>query len=66
MIDSFKFKILVFVCSGLVVITLAYPLIQELVMPDIEGYVQRKLHYERVISQKGLTLHKAMYWKGKP
>ena len=51
--------------TTLTVLTISYNVLQKYVMPDIEGYWQRKLYYERVISKKGLTLQKGMYWKEK-
>ena len=38
---------------------------KEYFMADIEGYVKRRLYYERTISQKGLSEQKGMYWREK-
>lgn len=65
MTDENKFRILLSSAALLTVAAISYNLLQEYVMPDIEGYWQRKLYYERVISKKELTLHKGMYWKEK-
>ncbi len=63
MTESNKFKTLLYGTLALVVLVLSYNLFQEQVLPDLAAYVQRRLHYERVISKKGLSLHQGMYWK---
>jgi len=63
MTDEKRFRILLSSAALLTVAAISYNVLQEYVMPDIEGYWQRRLYYERVISKKGLTLHKGMYWK---
>ena len=63
--DEKKFKLLIISTTILTVLILAYSVLQEYVMPDIEGYMQRKGYYERSILNKGLSLHKGMYWKEK-
>lgn len=63
--DAKKFKLLLLASAGLVLLTLTYSVLEEFVMPGLEGYLQRKGYYERVISQKGLSLHKGLYWKEK-
>lgn len=30
---------------------------------DITSYLERRFYYERVISKKGLSLHRALYWR---
>ena len=60
-----KFKILLAVSTVLIFSALAYNIFEEVFFRDIEGYVQRRLYYERVISRKGLDLHKGMHWKEK-
>lgn len=65
MTDEKKFRILLSLAALLTVAAISYNVLQEYVMPDIEGYWQRRLYYESVISKKGLTLHKGMYWKEK-
>ncbi|MEK7851026.1 MAG: hypothetical protein AAB275_04015 [Deltaproteobacteria bacterium] len=65
MTDTKKSKLLMLLMTTLTVLTISYNVLQKYVMPDIEGYWQRKLYYERVISKKGLTLQKGMYWKEK-
>ena len=63
MTDEKRFRILLSSAALLTVAAISYNVLQEYVMPDIEGYWQRRLYYERVISKKGLALHKGMYWK---
>jgi len=63
--DPQQFKILIIASTILVILSLTYSILQEYVMPDVEGYLQRRLIYERVISKKGLSLHKGLYWKEK-
>jgi len=63
MTDTGKLKLLLIATAGLICLVLAYSVVQEHVLPGIEGYLQRKNYYERTISNKGLSEHKAMYWK---
>jgi hypothetical protein len=51
--------------AALVCLVLLHPILRERVMPDIEGYLERKAYYEKVISKKGLSFHKGLYWKEK-
>lgn len=63
--DGKKFKALIASMVALLLLVLSYTVLEDTVLPGIEGYMQRRLHYERVISKKGLSLHKGMYWKEK-
>jgi|MudIll2142460700_1097286.scaffolds.fasta_scaffold20857_3 hypothetical protein len=63
MTDLRKSKILVFASTALVVLILVYNMAQEFVVPEIEGYIQRRIYYEKVILKKDLSEHKGMYWK---
>lgn len=65
MTDKKKFKILAILATLLTVFILSYNVISEYFMPEIEGYLERRIYYEKVISKKGLSLHKGMYWKEK-
>ncbi len=65
MTDSKKFKILIIVSVIVTVLALSYSLAQEYIVPDMENYVQRRLHYSQVISKKNLSLYKALYWEEK-
>ncbi len=44
-------------------LSMLYAVAQDRLLSDLEGYLARKLYYENVISQKGLSLHPAKYWK---
>lgn len=61
--DNKKFKILMFLSTLLIVFILSYNILEEYLATEIGGYVTRRAYYEKVISKKGLTLHKAKYWK---
>ncbi len=65
MTDSKKFRILVILITLLSVFILLYNILQDSLFQDIEGYIERRMYYERVISKKGLSLHKGMYWREK-
>ncbi len=65
MTDAKKFKILVLLTTVLTILILSYNILSEYFMPEIEGYLERRFYYESVISKKGLSLHKGMYWKEK-
>lgn len=60
-----KSKILILVTTVLTILILSYNLLQEYLMPEMEGYIKRRLYYEGTISKKGISLHKGMYWKEK-
>jgi len=61
--DTGKSRLLLAATGALVVFILSYSLLQEYVMPDMEGYLKRRAYYESAISKKGLSLHKGSYWK---
>lgn len=61
--DDRKFRLAVVFAAFLCVLTVVYNIAGEYLIPDIESYVQRRLYYERVISQKGLSMHRAEYWR---
>lgn len=63
MSDLRKFRLLIGFAAVLCVLTIAYNIAEELILPDIQSHLQRKLYYEKVISKKGLSLHNALYWK---
>jgi len=60
--DERKFRIAAVFATVLCVLAIAYNVAQEYFIPDIEAYIQRRIYYERVISKKGLSMHKADYW----
>ncbi len=61
--DERKFRILAVLSIFLIVCILSYNILQEFFMTEIGGYLKRRIYYERVISKKGLTLHKGKYWR---
>jgi len=63
--DTRKFNILILITTILIIFILSYSIFQEYFMTEVGGYLQRRFYYERVISKKGLSLHKGMYWKEK-
>ncbi len=63
--DERKFKLLTYFSAILIALTLSYNILQEHLISGIEGYLERKVYYENVISKKGLSLHKGMYWREK-
>lgn len=63
--DVKKFKLLLLLTTILIVLILSYNVLSEYFIPEIKGYLERRFYYERVISKKGLSLHKGMYWKEK-
>jgi hypothetical protein len=65
MSDTKKFNILIKVMTVIIVLILSYNIFQEYIMTGVGDYVKRRMYYERVISKKGLSLHKGMYWKEK-
>ncbi len=65
MTDTKKFTVFIKIMAALVALVLTYNIFQEYIMTGVGDYVKRRMYYERVISKKGLTLHKGMYWKEK-
>lgn len=65
MTDQRKFRSLMVIAVMLTALVILQNIAKEYFMADIEGYVKRRLHYERTISQKGLSEHKGMYWREK-
>ncbi|MBI4824205.1 MAG: hypothetical protein HY805_08265 [Nitrospirae bacterium] len=63
--DEKKFKAIILLMAVLCAFSILYAISEEFLMPEIEGYLKRRLYYERVISQKGLSLKKALYWDEK-
>jgi hypothetical protein len=61
--DEKKFRMLIIISTLLIVFILSHNIFQEYFMTEIGGYLKRRIYYENVISKKGLTLHKAKYWR---
>lgn len=65
MTDLSKFKALTLSSAILIFFVVSYNVFQEYIMPDVKGYLERRIYYEKVISIKGLSLHKGMHWREK-
>jgi len=63
--DEKKFKTAVLFAFALCLLVIAYNVAGEYFIPEIEGYLRRRIYYERVISKKGLSMHNALYWREK-
>ena len=58
-----KLGIMVWGSVAIVALAVAYNVASVYFMPDIEAYIARRVYYESVISNKGLSMHKAKHWK---
>ena len=58
-----KFRVLAILSTGLIICMLSYNVFQDYIMTEVGGHLKRRLYYEKVILKKGLTLHKAKYWR---
>lgn len=63
MTEQKKFRLVIFFAVLLTALIILHNVAEEHFMADIEGYVKRRLYYERTISQKGLSEKKGMYWR---
>ena len=61
--DSKKLKLLVWTTGVLCALTMAVNIAGEYFLPDMKGYIDRRVYFERVISGKGLSMHNAVYWE---
>lgn len=62
MTDELKTKVLVYSTVALCVLSVAYNIAQQYVLPDFQARYQRKQYFEGVIMKKGLELHPARHW----
>jgi len=58
-----KFRMIIIAAVLLTALVILQNVAKEYFMTDIEGYITRRLYYERTISQKGLSEKKGMYWR---
>ena len=58
-----RFGALVWGAGLICVLALLYNIASAYFLPDLEAYVARRVYYERVISEKDLSMHKARHWK---
>jgi hypothetical protein len=65
MTDERKFRIFSSIVTILILLIISYNLSQEYLMTELGGYLKRRIYYETVIKKKGLSLHRAEYWRKK-
>jgi|Deesub1362A_J573_1020465.scaffolds.fasta_scaffold03499_3 hypothetical protein len=63
--DDKRFRVFSLFATFLVVIILSYNLLQGYLLTGFGAYIKRRIYYETVISKKGLSLHRAEYWRKK-
>lgn len=61
--DETKFRLFTGISILLIMVSLFFNVYGERFLKDIGSYLERRFYYERVISKKGLSLHRALYWK---
>ncbi len=61
--DEKKFKVLAILSTALIICILSYNVLQGYFITEIGGHMKRRIYFEKVILKKGLTLHKAEYWR---
>jgi len=61
--DDKRFKLFSLLVTILIVMILSYNLLEEYLVTGVGAYIRRRIYYETVISKKGLSLHKAEYWR---
>jgi len=61
--DARKAGILVGGATAIIALTLIFNLAGETLVSPLIKRLERKMYFERVISKKGLSLHKARFWE---
>ena len=61
--DDRRFKIFMASVILLITIIISYNVLAEYIASGPFQYFKRKMYYERVISKRGLSLHRAKYWR---
>ncbi len=61
--DRGRFYLLIVLSIFLVLLIIVNNIFQDFFSKEIGAYLERRFYYERVISKKGLSLHRAMYWR---
>ena len=64
--DNKRFKRAIWASALLVGLAVLFNSAFDGVLPEMVSYAKRRIYYERVISKKGLDLHKGRYWKEEP
>ena len=65
MTDQRKFNVAMIAGVVLVATVLASNTVLEPLLAGLGERMKRRSHYEEVISQKGLSLHRGVFWKEK-
>ncbi|MBF0330051.1 MAG: hypothetical protein HQL10_12915 [Nitrospirae bacterium] len=65
MTDDKKIRLLLLISAILTALIIFYNVFEESIDIDIVRYLDRRIHYESVISKKGLSLHEAKHWRKK-
>ncbi len=63
MSDGKRFYILLLLSAVIVLAIIVNNLFENRFSSELGFYIQRRYYYERVISKKGLSLHRAVYWR---
>ena len=66
MTDQRKFSLAMIAGVVLVATVLASNTVLEPLLAGLGERMKRRSHYEDVISKKGLSLHRGVFWKEKP
>ena len=61
--DNKKLTIAVLLSFCLLLSTVLYNVFQDYLQTHLFSYIQRRIYYERVISKKDLSHHRARYWR---
>lgn len=64
--DDKRFIRAIWASALLVGLTVLFNSAFEGVLQEMVSYAKRRIYYERVLSKKGLDLHKGQYWKEEP
>ena len=65
MTDQRKFNVAMIAGVVLIAMVLASNTVLEPLLAGLGERMKRRSHYEEVISQKGLSLHRGVFWKEK-
>ncbi|MBI5632981.1 MAG: hypothetical protein HZA15_05830 [Nitrospirae bacterium] len=63
MTEQKKFRLVILFAVVLTALVILQNVAKEYFMADLEGYLTRRLYYERTISKKGLSGQKGMHWR---
>jgi hypothetical protein len=61
--DDKRFRLFMVSVIFLITIIISYNVLAEYMASGPFQYFKRKVYYEKVISKKGLSLHRARYWR---